>query len=149
VGKDATFALTGPSNGNYGIFGGNKTRIGYGGWDGNAQQVATINVDNDFTDFDEPLAETAIGWQGITIVPQMVIGGLDLAAELSLIGYDTNWQAWGDASRSIFRPRIPARPRQRRGPLPFGVRSVPGQEDDDRGLNGKYVIEVGKGIDVR
>ncbi|MBL8113685.1 MAG: hypothetical protein JNK60_12425 [Acidobacteria bacterium] len=148
-GKDATFALTGPSNGNYGIFGGNKTRIGYGGWDGNAQQVATINVDNDFTDFDEPLAETAIGWQGVTIVPQMVIGGLDLAAELSLIGYDTNWQAWGDASRSIFQTPYPGQD------LDSGVghfRSAYAPFQDKKttiaALNGKYVIEVGKGIDV-
>ncbi len=47
-----------------GSSGGNPTVIGYGGWEGNAQQVATINVDNQFTDFNEPMAETAIGWEG-------------------------------------------------------------------------------------
>ena len=35
----------------------------------NAQQVATINVDNEFTNFDEPMAETATGWRGITFAP--------------------------------------------------------------------------------
>ena len=68
-GHDGSFAFPGPSNASYGVFKGNPTRIGYGGWTSEAQQVATINVDNEFTDFDEPFAETAIGWKGLTVNP--------------------------------------------------------------------------------
>ena len=63
------------------------------------QQVATINVDNEFTDFEEPMAETVIGWKGITVVPTWTIGDLDLSGEYTHIDYNTNWQAWGDTSR--------------------------------------------------
>ncbi len=94
-GHDATFALPGPSNATYGVFAGNATRMGYGGWMGTAQQVATINVDNEFMDFDEPLAETCIGWKGLTLIPEWVLGDLELSGEVSLIDYNTNWQNWG------------------------------------------------------
>lgn len=148
-GHDAAFAFGGPSNAIYGVFGGNKTRIGYGGWDGTAQQVATINVDNDFTDFDEPMAETAIGWQGLTIVPTFSAGGLDLQAELSFIGYDTNWQAWGDASRSIFQTPYPGQDLDS-GLAHFRSAFAPFQDKKTTlgALNAKYVIAAGKGIDV-
>jgi hypothetical protein len=94
-GHDATWALPGPSNATYGVFGGNPTRMGYGGWLGTAQQVATINVDNEFMDFDEPLAETVIGWKGFTVLPEYVMGDMKLSGEVSLIDYNTNWQNWG------------------------------------------------------
>ncbi|MBD3219650.1 hypothetical protein GF314_00285 [bacterium] len=70
--------------------------LGYGGFLGHAQQVATTNVDNEFTDFDEPMAQTVIGWKGFTVVPSIGVGDLDLSAELSFIDYNTNWQMWGD-----------------------------------------------------
>lgn len=70
--------------------------LGYGGFLGHAQQVATTNVDNEFTDFDEPMAQTVIGWKGLTLVPSMGFGDLDLSAELSFIDYNNNWQMWGD-----------------------------------------------------
>lgn len=109
-GHDGTWAFPGPSNAKYGVFGGaaNNTVIGYGGWSGNAQQVATVNVDNEFTDFDEPMAETVIGWKGVTINPVWSQGPLELAGEASFIGYNTNWQAWGDASKSITDTIYPA-----------------------------------------
>ena len=100
-GHDGAFVFPGPDNASFGVFAGNPTRIGYGGWEGTAQQVATINVDNEFTDFDEPMAETVIGWKGITVAPDWTIGDLDLSGEYSRIDYNTNWQAWGDASRGI------------------------------------------------
>nr|MEE4269177.1 hypothetical protein [Candidatus Krumholzibacteria bacterium] len=74
--------------------------MGYGGFLGHAQQVATTNVDNEFIDFDEPLAETAIGWKGFTIAPSWGAGNLDLAGEFSYIDYNTNWQMWGDSAYS-------------------------------------------------
>ena len=60
-GHDGAWAFPGPDNSAFGVFPNNPTRIGYGGWQGNAQQVATINVDNEFTDFEEPMAESVIG----------------------------------------------------------------------------------------
>ena len=106
-GHDGTFAFPGPSNGAFGVFGGNPTRIGYGGWQGNMQQVATINVDNEFTDFDEPMAETVIGWKGITIVPRWQKDTSEISGEYSHIAYNTNWQAWGDSSRGIDEHEVP------------------------------------------
>ena len=148
-GHDATWAFPGPSNARYGIWGGNASAIGYGGWQKNAQQVATISVDNEFTDFDEPMAETAIGWEGLTITPTFQKGALDLAAEYSYITYDTNWQAWGDPSRSITSTDFPA------ADMSVGMGSyrsayAPFQDKTTHiGLvKGKYVIEAGKGIDV-
>jgi hypothetical protein len=148
-GHDATWALTGPANATYGVFGGNPTRIGYGGWEGNAQQVATINVDNEFTDFDEPMAETSIGWRGITLTPTFQAGALDLAAEYTYLTYDTNWQAWGDDSRSITNTDYPAMD-QSVGMGSFRSAYAPFQDKTTNIalIKGKYVIDAGKGIDV-
>lgn len=148
-GHDGTWALPGPSNAAYGVFGGNPTVIGYGGWQGNAQQVATVNVDNQFTDFNEPMAETVIGWQGFTIAPTFQKGALDLAAELSFITYDTDWQAWGDDSRSITSSLYPAMDTLT-GMGSYRAAYAPFQDKKTTiGLiKGKYVIEAGKGIDV-
>jgi hypothetical protein len=101
-GSDGAFYFPGPGNAAFGVFGGEGNKSdGYGGWAGSAQQVATINVDNEFTDFDEPMAETVIGWKGITIVPTWTIGNLDLAGELTKVDYNTNWQAWGRPNSPI------------------------------------------------
>ena len=109
-GHDATFAFPGPSYAKFGVFGGhgNDTLIGYGGWSGTAQQVPTINVDNEFTDFDEPMAETAIGWVGGTVNPIFASGPLELSGEYTFLTYDTNWQAWNDSSKSITNTEFPS-----------------------------------------
>lgn len=106
-GHDSTFAMPGPDNSAFGVFPGNPSRIGYGGWQGNAQQVATINVDNEFTDFEEPMAETAIGWKGFTVTPVWTIGDLDLSAEYTMIDYNTNWQAWGQPDKALDQSPYP------------------------------------------
>lgn len=108
-GSDGAFALPGPSNAAFSVFGGlgNETRIGYGGWQGNAQQVATINADNAFTDFDEAMAESVIGWKGFTIRPTLGLGDLNLEAEYTQIDYNTNWQAWGNPNRGILDSLYP------------------------------------------
>ena len=148
-GNDGAFAFPGPDNSAFGVFSGNPTRIGYGGWQGPAQQVATINVDNEFTDFDESMAESAIGWKGITVVPTITIGDFDLAAEYSKIDYNTNWQAWGDPSRAIGNSRFPNFESDaginsfRNAYAPFQER-----ETDILLLRGKYVLDVANGIDV-
>lgn len=148
-GHDGAFALNGPSNAIYGVFGGNRTRIGYGGWDGPMQQLATINVDNDFTDFDEPLAETVIGWEGVTLVPTYTKGALEVSGELSYITYDSNWQAFNDASRSIMTTDYPT------ADLDTGIghfRSAFAPFQDKKTYIGvakaKYTLNVGKGIEI-
>ena len=148
-GHDGTWALPGPNNATYGVFGGNPTVIGYGGWEGPAQQVATINVDNQFTDFNEPMAETAIGWEGITITPTFQKGALELAGEFSYITYDTNWQAWGDDSKSITNTLYPAMDTQT-GMGSYRSAYAPFQDKKTTIglLKGKYVVEAGKGIDL-
>lgn len=148
-GHDSTWALPGPMNATYGVFGGNPTVIGYGGWEGNAQQVATINVDNQFSDFNEPMAETAIGWEGITITPTFQKGSLELAGEYSYITYDTNWQAWGDPSRSITNSLYPAMDTST-GLGSYRSAYAPFQDKKTQIalVKGKYVIEAGKGIDL-
>ena len=44
--------------------------VGWGGWDGEVQQVVG-SADNDFTDFDEPVAYQVTGWKGVTLVPKL------------------------------------------------------------------------------
>ncbi|MFY0528242.1 hypothetical protein ACN28I_35485 [Archangium gephyra] len=149
-GHDASFAFPGPNNAKYGVFAGNPSAIGYGGWTSETQQVATLNVDNEFTDFDEPMAETAIGWKGLTFNPVYSNGALDLAGEYSFITYNTNWQAWGDDNRSITDTQYPG------AELDSGVlhnfRSAyqPFQEKQTQilALKARYVLDFGRGIDV-
>jgi hypothetical protein len=148
-GHDSAFAAPGPSNARFGVFGGNPTAIGYGGWDGNAVQVATINVDNDFTDFDEPMAETAIGWQGVTLAPLFVAGPLELGGEYTYLTYDTNWQAWDDPTSPILRTVFPGAELDTGVGHNFRSAYAPFQEKETHiaALRIKYVADVGKGID--
>ncbi|HEX7152927.1 MAG TPA: hypothetical protein VF618_15675 [Thermoanaerobaculia bacterium] len=148
-GHDGTWAFNGPSNATYGVFGGNATRIGYAGWQGNMQQVATINVDNEFTDFDEPAAETVIGWKGITIAPKFIRDTLEISGEYSHIDYNTNWEAWGDTSRPINNPQYPAMDLPT-GILSFRAAYAPFQEKetDIALIRGKYTLAVGNGLDI-
>ena len=150
-GHDGAFALPGPSNAAFSVFGGigNETRIGYGGWQGNAQQVATINADNAFTDFDEPMAETVIGWKGFTIQPVLGLGDFDLTAEYTQVDYSTNWQAWGDPTRGIQDSPFPnmesdagfGSPRNAYAPFQD-------KETEIMVLAGKYFVDVGNGLEL-
>ncbi|NOJ94293.1 hypothetical protein HMI51_15310 [Corallococcus coralloides] len=149
-GHDGSFAFPGPSNAAYGIYKGNPTRIGYGGWTSEAQQVATINVDNDFTDFDEPMAETAIGWKGVTANPVYTNGALELGGEYSFITYNTNWQAYGDASKSLNDSQYPGTELDSGVGHNFRTAYQPFQDKKTHlvALRAKYVVDVLKGIDV-
>jgi len=148
-GHDGSFAFPGPNNAAFGIFGGNPTRIGLGGWQGNAQQVATINVDNEFTDFDEPLAETVIGWKGVTVQPTWALGDLDLTAEYTAIDYNTNWQAWGDDTRGILDSVYPNHESDvgvgsyRNAYAPFQDKQT-----DIYLIKGHYFLDVGRGVEI-
>lgn len=150
-GHDSTWAFPGPSNAKFGVFGGhgNDTVIGYGGWSGNAQQVPTINVDNEFTDFDEPMAETVIGWMGGTVSPVFTSGPLELSGEYTFVTYDTNWQAWDDPSKAIGNTEFPS------FESPVGLGSfrsayAPFQDKQTHivALRAKYVLGVLRGVDL-
>jgi hypothetical protein len=149
-GHDGAWAFPGPANAAFGVFSGNPTRIGYGGWQGNAQQVATINVDNEFTDFDEPMAETVIGWKGVTLVPTWSIGALNLAAEYSWIDYNTNWQAFDDPSRPVTASIYPVHELDTGVGHNFRSAYAPFQDKTTNiaVLKGDYLLGVGKGVDL-
>ncbi|MFL6195670.1 MAG: hypothetical protein ACJ75H_15950, partial [Thermoanaerobaculia bacterium] len=148
-GSDGAFAWPGPDNSSFGVFPGNPTRIGYGGWQGPAQQVATLNVDNEFTDFEESMAETVIGWKGITVVPSWNIGNLSLAAEFTKIDYNTNWQAWDDPTRAIGNSIYPNFESDA-GIGSYRNAYAPFQDKDTDIylIRGKYLLDIGKGVDV-
>jgi hypothetical protein len=117
-GFDAAFKLPGPQNIAFGVFGGGgdapqpgtptRVNIGYGGWSGPTVQVPTITADNQFTDFDEPIAETVIGWKGFTAKPLYAKGNWDVAGEITWIDYNTNWQMWDDPTLTITNSPYPA-----------------------------------------
>jgi hypothetical protein len=110
-GFDSAFMQPGPMNVAFGVFAGGgdapepgpptRTNIGYGGWSGPTVQVATLDADNQFTDFDEPAAETVIGWNGITIKPLYGSGNWDISGEYTWFTYNTNWQAFDRPDHSI------------------------------------------------
>jgi hypothetical protein len=114
------------------------------------QQVATINVDNEFTDFDEPAAETVIGWKGFTLVPRWQRGNLEIAGELTHIDYNTNWQAWGDDTRAISNTKYPAAEIGSVGIGSYRSAYAPFQDKttDIALVRAKTTINVGKGVDV-
>jgi hypothetical protein len=110
-GFDSAFAQPGPMNVAFGVFAGGgdapqpgpptRTNIGYGGWSGPTLQVPTVDADNQFTDFDEPAAETVIGWNGVTFKPVYGSGNWDISGEYTWLTYNQNWQAFDDPSSSI------------------------------------------------
>jgi hypothetical protein len=55
-------------------------------------QLPTLNIANEFQDWDEPWYESCIGWQGATAVVDYVNGGLKVSGEATYIGYNTNMQ---------------------------------------------------------
>jgi hypothetical protein len=114
------------------------------------QQVATINVDNDFTDFIEPMAETVIGWKGFTIVPRYTVGALELAGEYTHLSYNTNWQAWGDDTKALDNTDFPQLEGDTGVGHPYRTAYAPFQDKktDIYLVKGKTVIDVGTGIDL-
>ncbi len=55
-------------------------------------QLPTLNLANEFIDFDEPWYESIIGWHGGTGLLEYVRGGLTLSGEGTYVGYNTNLQ---------------------------------------------------------
>jgi hypothetical protein len=160
-GFDAAYPYPGPGNAKYGVFGNrtdgepnaadwNRSVIGFGGWDGNAQQLATINVDNEFSDFDEPLAETVIGWKGFTIVPVLSAGNLELSAEYTMIDYNQNWEVWGDPTGPMDSSNYPAMELDSGVGHNFRNAFAPftDKETTIALVKGKYLLDVGRGLDI-
>jgi hypothetical protein len=123
-----------------------RNNIGWGGWDGTTQQVISLGVDNNITDFNEPVAQDVHGWKGFTFVPVFNAGDLTLQAELSWIDYNTNWQtAWGGGGGSKYPTfewftgvnvnRPVYQPYQDR-------------ETSIYALNAKYIAPLGKGLEI-
>lgn len=125
--------------------------LGYGGWNPETHQVVSLMADNDFTDFDEPMAETVIGWQGITIAPSYILGDWEFTAEYSYIDYDTNWQACGGADKDTgcIYPRM-------EGTHSWGLGGdtrapyAPYQEKETQiwAIMVNYLLDVGSGVDL-
>ncbi|MBI3074442.1 MAG: hypothetical protein HYY84_20205 [Deltaproteobacteria bacterium] len=55
-------------------------------------QLPTLNLANEFVDFDEPWFESCIGWHGGTAISEFNAGKLTLGAEATLITYNQNAQ---------------------------------------------------------
>ncbi|MEZ4389261.1 MAG: hypothetical protein R3D98_17075 [Candidatus Krumholzibacteriia bacterium] len=124
--------------------------MGYGGFLGHGQQVATTNVDNEFTDFDEPMAETVIGWKGFTVVPSIGFGDLDLSAEISIIDYNTNWQMWGDATKYTIAdaPYVTSEPDAGFGSFRNAYMPFQDKTTNIYVAKANYFLDVAKGIDA-
>ena len=125
--------------------------VGYGGWNAEQQQVVSLMADNDFTDFDEPMAFSVIGWEGVTLRPTYVWNDWEFSAEYTYIDYDTNWQACGGQDKDVgcIYPR-------QEGTNAWGLggdyRSPysPYQERETQifALGANYTLDWGKGIDL-
>jgi hypothetical protein len=55
-------------------------------------QLPTLNIANEFQDWDEPWYESCIGWMGGTALLEYVSGSLKLTGEGTLIAYNTDAQ---------------------------------------------------------
>lgn len=57
-------------------------------------QIPTLNIANEFMDWDESWYESAIGWHGLTLVGAYNFNVSQLKAELTGLTYNTNGQGW-------------------------------------------------------
>src|SRR5262249_22763788 len=55
-------------------------------------QLPTLNIANEFVDWDEPWYESCIGWHGGTLVAEYMNGPFKATGEYPYIGYNTNMQ---------------------------------------------------------
>jgi hypothetical protein len=55
-------------------------------------QLPTLNIANEFVDWDEPWYESCIGWRGATGLLEYVAGPLKTTLEYTYLGYNTNMQ---------------------------------------------------------
>jgi hypothetical protein len=126
--------------------------LGWGGWNGEVQQVVSLGADNDFTDFDEPVAYSVIGWKGITFVPKYTVGDWEFSGEYSYIDFNTNWQACGGSDKDTDCATYI----RQDGTHAWGVGGdyrSPYAPYQDRlmqifALKAKYTLDLGNGVDL-
>ena len=129
-----------------------RNGIGYGGWNGEQQQVVSLMADNDFTDFDEPMAYDVHGWKGFTVVPKYSIGDWEFAAEVTYVDYDTNWQNCGNVNDANACDKYAFNENTNAWGLGGDHRS-PYSAYQDRetwfyGIKANYFLDLGNGVDV-
>jgi hypothetical protein len=126
--------------------------LGYGGWNGEVQQVVSGGLaENSITDFDEPVAYNVTGWKGVTLVPKYTLGDWEFSGEYSYIDFNTNWQACGGSDKDVgcIYPRV-------EGTHAWGLggdtRSSYAPYQDRLmqifALKVKYTLDLGKGVDL-
>lgn len=100
-----------------------------GGLANDMQQVPVTIRDNDFMDFDEPGAESAIGWKGATLLFKYELANTPISLEVTSLDYNQNWQNW-DGDQNVFDV------------ISWAGATGPGfKEDTDRKTN-IYVLKV-------
>lgn len=125
--------------------------VGYGGWNGEVQQVVSLMADNDFADFDESYVHSVLGWKGVTLVPKWILGDWEFSGEYSWIDFNTNWQACGGEDKDVgcIYPRNEG---QHSWGLGGDWRSPYAPYQDRQleifALKAKYTLDVGNGIDL-
>jgi hypothetical protein len=124
---------------------------GWAGWSSEVQQVVG-SADNDFTDFDEPVAFQVQGWKGVTLVPKLALGDWEFAGEYSYIDFNTNWQACGGTDFNV--DCAPYYRNENMGAWGYGgdYRS-PFSPYRDRTMEiftvkANYTLDIGNGIDL-
>jgi hypothetical protein len=100
-----------------------------GGLANDMQQVPVTIRDNDFTDFDEPGAESAIGWKGYTALAKYEVANTPISFEATWIDYNQNWQNWG-GEQAVFDV------------INFGGPTGPGFKEDTDRTTDIFVIKV-------
>jgi hypothetical protein len=103
------------------------------GYEGNYGQTVSPIADNGETQFDEVPYQSIIGWKGFTGTANFSKGGLDLAAEVTGIGYNSNTQG--------------------RDMNIYPVNAMIWNQDQDRStfiglLRFKYAFTIGKAFDL-
>jgi len=104
-------------------------------------QVPITIRDNDFTDFDETGAESAIGWKGHTVLFGYEVADTPMSLEVTLVDYNSNWQNWG-GRQDVFNV------------ISWGGPTGPGfREDQDRDTSivvfkANHQFDVAGGLDV-
>lgn len=89
--------------------------IWLGGRANDMQQEPVIQIDNAYTDFDEPGAESVIGWKGNTFKFNYDPASTPMSLELTSVGFNTNWQNYngkaniydvghGQGTYDVYRP---------------------------------------------
>lgn len=134
-------------------------------------QLPTLNLANEFVDFDEDWVESCIGWHGATGILELVTGALKLEAEGTFITYNTNGQfrATQDNEWTISGRGTAIYPTflHTEGYTDTDLYDYQNKPDDERGrdprsvyhlnqdrwsvisvLKGRYTIDIGRGLDI-